>query len=339
MTTATVPEPDWTLAKRLCQAELTDKQGEPIPIPDDEWSRFQAICTATGLDPVRRQIYLRARWLTSAQRYGYHHITSIDGYRLVSERTGQMAGCEPVRYEYDAEGGLVAAWFTLYKMAHGQRCAYTAPAHWAEFKADTNTWKTLGHLMLAKCAEALCRRMAFPAELAGVYTDAEMDRHAPAQPSSAQQRQPTAQQPAQRQNAPAPPAVPKPPAEPTPPAGDNAIIRQKHAIMTAAKGLGFDGPTDTAVWIQELATGAGFDTDTTDGLRSIADTIDLIRRAMDATETDLQGATVHLRDLSKTHGLDARTADGREALRLLTTAHPVAAQPAAAPETPAAEEN
>ena len=35
-------------------------------------------------------------------------------------------------------------------------------------------WATKGHIMLGKCAESLALRKAFPAEMAGVYTNEEM---------------------------------------------------------------------------------------------------------------------------------------------------------------------
>jgi hypothetical protein len=37
-------------------------------------------------------------------------------------------------------------------------------------------WADKPHIMLSKCAEALCLRRAFPAELSGVYTDEEMQQ-------------------------------------------------------------------------------------------------------------------------------------------------------------------
>ena len=52
-----------------------------------------------------------------------------------------------------------------------------ATAIWGEYAQPSGPmWKKMPHLMLAKCAEALALRRAFPAELSGVYIKKEMDQ-------------------------------------------------------------------------------------------------------------------------------------------------------------------
>jgi phage recombination protein Bet len=142
--------------------------------PPLEFELFVNICNRTGLDPFAKQIYF-------IQRGGkWSPQTSIDGYRLIAERTGMYAGSdEPV---YDSEDGdhPGKASVTVWKLVGGQRVPFSASARWSEYKQDTSPmWKKMPYLMLGKCAESLALRKAFPQELSGIYTKEEMDQAGP----------------------------------------------------------------------------------------------------------------------------------------------------------------
>lgn len=138
-------------------------------------------CVRTGLDPFAKQVYLVGRWDGRSQSTKYTIQTGIDGYRLIADRTGAYAGSD----ESWAEGpnGLpTSATVTVYKAVAGVVRGFTATAHWSEYCQTTKDgrpmglWAKMPHRMLAKCAEALALRKAFPQDLAGVYTSEEMSQ-------------------------------------------------------------------------------------------------------------------------------------------------------------------
>jgi len=147
---------------------------------NDELELFLYTCKRTGLDPLARQIYaVKIGGKMSIQ-------TGIDGYRLIADRTGKLAGISDP-HNVDAESGLypTTASVTVKKLlSNGTVADFTATARWTEYNAGTSMWKKMPYLMLGKCAEALALRKAFPADLSGVYTTEEM-----AQADNAQQEQ------------------------------------------------------------------------------------------------------------------------------------------------------
>ena len=152
---------------------------------------FLQHCARTGLDPIARQIYSIAR--KSKGQLKWQIQISIDGARLVAERTGQYEG--QTTPEFTSDGVTwTQVWLSpeppkaarvgVYR--RGFREALYAVALWdayvqTTFKGDvTEMWRKMGPLMLAKCAEMLALRKAFPHDLSGLYTSEEMDQAAPA---------------------------------------------------------------------------------------------------------------------------------------------------------------
>lgn len=137
---------------------------------DNELKLFMHVCVKTGLDPFMRQIY-------SIARGGQRTIqTSIDGFRLIAERSKKYSPGREPSFAYNAEGKMLSATSYIKKMTEdGTWHEVSATAYLDEYNPGNNTfWKKMPHVMLAKCAEAAALRRAFPAELSGVYSDDEM---------------------------------------------------------------------------------------------------------------------------------------------------------------------
>lgn len=139
---------------------------------DDELKLFLYTCKRTGLDPLARQIY-------AIKRSGKMTIqTGIDGYRVIADRTGKLAGITDYEFVEATDGKKPdKATVTVRKVVMGGTIAeFTATARWGEYCAGGPMWQKMPFLMLGKCAEALALRKAFPADLSGVYTAEEMEQ-------------------------------------------------------------------------------------------------------------------------------------------------------------------
>jgi phage recombination protein Bet len=186
---------------------------------DDELSLFVAAANRTGLDPFQRQIYAIKRGGQMTIQVG------IDGFRLIAERTGEYEGqtvtqwCGPDGAWRDVwldQGPPAAARVGVYRA--GFREALYGTALFRSYSQGSGLWTKMPEVMLAKCAEALALRRAFPAQLSGLYVTEEMEQadrdNEPVTATTAR---------AKRQPSPAP-------ATPPPPAGGEAQRAAIHAL-------------------------------------------------------------------------------------------------------------
>lgn len=149
------------------QIELIKKQIAPNA-NDNELRLFLYQSQRTGLDPLTRQIYC-------IHRGGKMTIqTSIDGFRVIAERSGDYAGQdEPIFNEVD--GKIISCKVTVYRFKGEQRYpAAVGVAYLSEYSAGGPMWAKMPHTMLSKCAEAVALRKAYPQDLSGLYTGEEM---------------------------------------------------------------------------------------------------------------------------------------------------------------------
>lgn len=161
-------------------------------LTDSELRLFLYQSKRTGLDPLARQLYV----MKSGDKITF--MTSIDGQRLVAQRTGQYEG--QVGPQWCGKDGQwkdvwleeeppAAAKVGVYRT--GFKEATYGVATWKSYHKEVDewannrktgkkiispTWSQLGDVMLAKCAEALALRKSFPQELADIYTQEEMEQ-------------------------------------------------------------------------------------------------------------------------------------------------------------------
>ena len=172
---------------------------------DDELALFLHVAKRSGLDPMAKQIYAIMRKDNRAGRDVMSIQTGIDGYRLAAQRSGEMDG-QDGPYWCGADGQWSDVWLTLDAPPYAAKvvvyrrgCSrgFAAVANFNDYAqrfADGNLmglWNTMAPNMIAKCAEALALRKAFPADLSGIYTHEEMQQAGAQAPLEEQAPEPT----------------------------------------------------------------------------------------------------------------------------------------------------
>lgn len=190
------------------QTKWTDEQVQALMahcglenVPSGDAFAFLHLCQKTGLDPWAREIYLigrKVRKRGEPDRVKFQAQTGIDGYRHIAERTGQYQSrlgpfwCGPDGTWRDVwllDEPPTAARVGIVRDGHPE--PFYGTVTFREFCPMTDVWennkrtgaqkpqglweKMPAH-MLAKCAEALAIRTAFPRQVSGLYVDEEMQQ-------------------------------------------------------------------------------------------------------------------------------------------------------------------
>lgn len=162
--------------KALVEAAGLVSRGQLAPRPTVE--AFLQHCQRTGLDPIARQIYAIER----GGKWGIQ--ISIDGARLVAERSKEYAGQTPAQWTGDGR-----EWLDVWLDSTPPRAARVgvyrrgfvepliAVSTWDQYaQPNSPMWKKMPALMLSKTAEMLALRKAFPQDLSGLYSSEEMSQ-------------------------------------------------------------------------------------------------------------------------------------------------------------------
>jgi len=156
---------------------------------DLEFEHFLVVSANSGLDPFKRQIFLVPRWDSKLGRNVYTPQTSIDGFRLIAERTGKYIG-QVGPFWCGSDGKWKDVWLEKgfpaaakvgvlhadFKEPLWAVARFDAYAQTSKDGSPNIMWKKMSDVMIAKCAESLAIRKAFPDQTAGLYTQEEMSQ-------------------------------------------------------------------------------------------------------------------------------------------------------------------
>ena len=177
-----MPAPAWTPE----QIEII-KATVAVGVGDMELALFLQVAHSRGLDPFAKEIYAVMRWDSEAGKMKMVLQTGIDGYRKLAADSGEYAGQEGP-YWCGSDGKWVDVWLSAEHPAAAKvgilRKGFDQPiwciARWDAYRQTkkdgtlSKFWKQMGPEQLAKCAEAIGLRKAFPRQTAGLRTHEEM---------------------------------------------------------------------------------------------------------------------------------------------------------------------
>lgn len=161
---------------------------------DGELLLFGKVCQQTGMSPFARQIFPVSREVWNPEKKykekKWSFQTSVDGFRLVAQRSNEYEGQTAAQW-CGGDGVWKDIWLVndfpkaarvgVYRK--GFREPLYAVAVWESYVQKYSKdgkecvgpmWQKMPELMIAKCAECLALRKAFPQELSGIYSVEEM---------------------------------------------------------------------------------------------------------------------------------------------------------------------
>jgi phage recombination protein Bet len=182
----------WLSAEELMTLRRTEGSKGTI----DEFWRCILQAYRRGLDPFTGHVYFDARFDRDKNRETLDLGIKIDGLRVIAERSGQYAG-QKGPFWCGADGKWQNVWLSddspLAAKVGILRKDFDEPlwaiARWSDYVSTTRKgeptymWKQMGPHMLAKSAEALGLRKAFPQQSGGLYTKQEMGSSDTGRPS------------------------------------------------------------------------------------------------------------------------------------------------------------
>lgn len=163
--------------------EFTDEQTAMIRstyangASDSEFHVLMEVARARNLNPLLRQIFFVKRWNSAQKREVWAAQVSIDGLRAIAQRTGLYDGQDEPLYEHDEKKWPTLAKVKVYRKDWARPAV--GVAYFEEYAVSasgslTPMWQGKPHIMIAKCAEALALRKAFPEDTGGIYIAEEM---------------------------------------------------------------------------------------------------------------------------------------------------------------------
>lgn len=153
---------------------------------ESEFKLFMAVCSSTGLNPIAKQIYPIKRKQKDVDGNYVEKMTiqtAIDGFRLIAQRTGKYRGQVPTLW-----CGQDGQWKDVWLADEPPAAAKVGVIHkdfdeplyrvakYKSYSSGKFLWATMPDVMIAKVAEALALRTAFPQELSGLYSFDEINQ-------------------------------------------------------------------------------------------------------------------------------------------------------------------
>ena len=148
---------------------------------DDELKLFFYECRRRGVHPMDRLIHFIKRGQGDEAKATFQ--AGIDFLRGQAEETSEYRGQEDPEFGPLKEGTIFPEWAKATVRRRdpetGEIYCIPATAYWDEYYPGEKLgfmWRKMPRNQLAKCAEALALRKAFPKKIAGLYTFEEMEQ-------------------------------------------------------------------------------------------------------------------------------------------------------------------